>query len=63
MEVNESSLRELASKMGYDPMRIGEKVLEALGYTVTSYVFGYNSTRVVVEDPSGNTVCEYSIGD
>ena len=63
MEVNEANLRELASKMGYDPMRVGEKILEALGYTVSSYAFGYNSTRVVVESPSGETVCEYSIGD
>ena len=62
---NSSSLdlKELVKTLGYDPMRIGAKVLESLGYKVDTCGYGYNSVRIIVEDPSGKTVCDYSIGD
>ena len=63
MEFSEAGVKALASQMGYDPMAIGEQVLRALGYTVSSFGYGYNSTRVEVVSPEGETVCAYSIGD
>lgn len=56
-------LKEIVETAKYDPMSIGEQVLRSLGYSINSFGYGYNSTRVVVKAPSGETVCEYSIGD
>ena len=63
MEFSEAGLKELASQLGHDPMAIGEQILRSLGYTVSSFGYGYNSTRVEVVSTSGETVCAYSIGD
>ena len=63
MDTGNLDLKVLAKTSGYDPMRIGAKVLESLGYKVDTCGYGYNSVRIIVEDPSGKTVCDYSIGD
>lgn len=57
-------LREYAAGYDHDPLRIGTRVLEDIGYTVDVAGKGYNEYfRIEVRDPDGRTVFKQHFGD
>lgn len=50
-------------KLEFDPVKIGEKVLNDLGYTMSEMGFGYNSLEIKVRDSENKEVFEKIIGE
>lgn len=64
-EINNYTIINLddVGELKYDPIEIGKKVLQNLGYSVSTSGFGYNSLEITVNNSENKEVFKKTIGE